>query len=206
MSYSSSPADPYEFSSSPLIEQFCALLKQLPSSIAGTIEVEDLLEQCQVIQRNALIISAHLDQKKEEIAQSFDARLLPLAKDILADIYKEKEELKRELEDHLKDKISVLSHDWESHAQEWNRLYMKLFNKKEMIHLIIKMISERTNQLIDKDLKVIKEYQLQSLAQLSSETSDFVRLQDKLSKAIESPLKSLMQLKRKPLSSVLLGG
>lgn len=129
-----------------------------------------------------------------EILQRFDHWIIPIAKDVLDGIIQQAE-LQQERLDQI-EKISV--NEWKEEAKNWIDLHSNWVDRKSLISKILEKVSERTKYLIAKDIRIIKEYQTQSLAHLPKESEVFKSVEKRLEHAIEEPLKQLISLANQP--------
>lgn len=180
------------------VQNFCDQLKNLPSHIQNLQENEPDFFACQrEVREKAEKLLTDFNHQRDDLLQKFDPRLLFAAKEVLEDLSKEGNALKQDLEESLKDKSCILNQNWELCTQKWMDFQSNWINKKNLIDRILKLLSERTSSLIDKDLKIIHDYQKQSLSQLST-SPETKNLEERLDKAIKVPLKMLHDLKNTP--------
>ncbi len=183
----------------PAIERFYAQIQTFPKLIgkAHTID-KTLFHHFQEIRHSAVEVIDQLNQEKQKILRKFDSWLTPLAKEVLDDLMKDADDLKTDLEDSLEKLESSAHKDWIEYAKKWTQLYAKWHDRKGIKKKVLKLAAERNSRLIEKDIKVIKDYQDQALSSIPKESEEFFNLERRLVKATAEPLRNLVELKKLP--------
>jgi hypothetical protein len=172
-------------------------------------KMPDLTEQARVIDQvlfnhlqdlkmtASTIINQFVEQKKF-ILQRFDNWIMPIAKEVLDGLLQDAEQLKQKLNEKLDHLDQTTPDEWAEQANHWTHLYTIWHDRDALIERILEVVADRTQYLIDKDIQVISDYQTQSLAHLPQESEVFKNVEERLSHAIEEPLKQLMTLRNVP--------
>jgi hypothetical protein len=176
------------------LEQFYEQIQAVPILYREATD-QHLLKHLSEIQSQAVQIINQLDEKKNEILKKIDAQLFPIAKEALDEMLKEAKKLKENLRENLENLKFASKVDWIEHAKCWTRLYANWYDNRELTEKVLQFASHKTKQLIDRDIQVIKDYQTQSLAQISQGTADFKRIQERLKEVTEDSLNNLRSLK-----------
>jgi hypothetical protein len=180
-------------------EHFYAQIKSVPHLIEKAVGVDQaLLTRLNEIQKTASSLIDQFDSRKEELLKKVDAWLFPIAKEALDKMSYDAKVLREHLQESLQNLQMMEKMDWIEHAKSWACLYTKCYDNKELTQKILKMASDRTSYLIDKDIKVICDYQNQSLAHISQETDEFKNIKARLKTVTEGSLKALLNLKKSP--------
>ena len=183
----------------PPIEKFSHQIQSVPKIISKAHAVDQvLLHYFHEIQQSANEVVDHLHEERKSILKKFDSYLLPIAKEVLDELIHHADELRQDLDHSLEEPTSTLKKDWISYAKKWVQLYAKWHDKKAITNKVLKLASERTSVLIEKDIKVIQDYQDQTLAGMSKESEEFIDLELRLNKATAEPLRNLVILKNQP--------
>ncbi|WP_075883563.1 hypothetical protein [Candidatus Protochlamydia sp. W-9] len=178
------------------IEQLSRQIQSTPFLIKQALESDRiLLDHLQNLTERTKACIMHFNEQKQTILTRFDNWLAPLASEVLDEFIKQAQLLKNELDETLLNLRKIDTIDWDKHANSWLTLYHQWSDHKELNKKILKLVSDRTEHLIDKDLKLIKEYQIQYLSKMEEEDPDLINLENRLAKAIEEPLKHLVELK-----------
>jgi hypothetical protein len=144
------------------------------------------------------MIINQFNDKKKYILQRFDNWIMPIAQDVLDSFLKDAEQLKDKLDNKLDHLDQTTPEEWDEQAKRWAQLHSKWHDRNSLIEKILEAVVDRTRYLIDKDIQVIHDYQIQSLAHLEQESEAFKNVEKRLEHAIEDPLKQLMSLRNKP--------
>lgn len=177
--------------------------KRLYSQIRKMPELTDraqiidqvLLSRLQDLKGTASAIIDQFQVQKKIILQRFDNWVMPIAQDVLDGLLQDAKHLKDKLDDKLLHLDQTTPEEWDAEAKHWAQLYSKWNDRGGLINRILEVIADRTAHLIDKDIQVIKDYQSQSLSHLSQETETLRNVEERLTHAIEEPLKQLMSLR-----------
>jgi hypothetical protein len=154
-----------------------------------------LLNRLQDLKGTASAIIDQFQAQKKLILQRFDNWIMPIAQDVLDGLLQDAKHLKDKLDDKLSHLDQTTPEEWDNEAKHWALLYSKWHDRKELINRILEVVADRTAHLIDRDIQVIKDYQTQSLAHLPEESETFRNVEERLTHAIEEPLKQLMGLR-----------
>lgn len=158
--------------------------------------IDQFLPNClQDLKGTASAIIDQFQEQKKVILQRFDNWIMPIAQEVLDGLLQDAQQLKNKLDDKLTHLEQTTPEEWDAEVKHWEVLYSKWNDRKGLINRILEVVASRTTQLIDKDIQVVKDYQTQSLAHLSQETETFRNVEERLSHAIEEPLKQLMGLR-----------
>jgi hypothetical protein len=171
-------------------------MPELKNQAKGVDQV--LLNRLKNIKVIATDILNQFNEQKKLILQRFDNWIMPIAQDVLDKLLQDAQQLKDKLEDKLDHLDQTTPDEWNEQAKHWAQLYTKWHDRNALIEKILQVVADRTQQLIDKDIQVIQDYQTQSLAHLSQESEAFKNVEERLSHAIEEPLKQLMSLRNEP--------
>lgn len=139
------------------------------------------------------IIDQFQEQKKSMLRR-FDSWIMPIAQEVLDNLIRDANHLKHQLDDKISHFDEMTPEEWDAEAKHWAHLYSRWHDRPGLVDKILKVVADRTKQLIDRDIQVIKDYQKQSLAHISKETDAFKSVEERLSHAIEEPLNQLMGL------------
>jgi len=154
-----------------------------------------LAHRLQEIRGTASAIIDHFNEQKKMILQRFDSWIMPIAQDVLDGLLRDAEHLKYKLEHKLEHPDQMTSSEWDKEAKDWALLYETWHDRKGLVNKILEVVADRTKHLIDKDIQVIHDYQNQSLAHLPPESEAFRNVEQRMSQAIEEPLKQLLSLR-----------
>lgn len=179
------------------IERFYKQISSVPQWIRPNSENEDiLLDRFKEVQNTALTIIHQFNQDKQHILKDFNTWLLPMAKEVLEEMTQHAEKLGENLQRALQQLEIISPTDWQQHAKQWASLYAKWYDPKHFTQKILQLVSQKADQLIEKDIKVIDDYQTQSLIHLPPE--EYEHVQARLQAATAESLKALQQLKQSP--------
>lgn len=169
--------------------EFCELRK------SATVVDGRLLNRLQVMKDTASLIIDQFQVQKEGILNRFDNWIYPIAQDVLDELLSDLQQLQIHLEHKINHLEKTTVEEWEMEAQSWAQFYANWNDRNALINKILEMVVDRTTNLINRDIKVVQDYQNQSLARLSQESDAFRNVEYRLSQAIEEPLKQLTELK-----------
>ncbi|MFI0435307.1 MAG: hypothetical protein ACH350_06220 [Parachlamydiaceae bacterium] len=147
------------------------------------------------IQITVSLIIDQFHEQKHHVLELFDQWIKPIAQDFFSQLYHDIEQLKMRLDQKLTHVDQVSPSEWQIEAEEWGEWYSKWSDQKKIIKKVLDAVAEKTDHLINKDIQIIREYQTQSLSHVSQQTDTFKSLEERLSNAIEEPLKQLMGLR-----------
>ncbi|MBS0272686.1 MAG: hypothetical protein JSR85_08605 [Proteobacteria bacterium] len=154
-----------------------------------------LVNRLQDLKSTASAIIDQFNEQKKLILQRFDACILPIAQEVLEGFIRDAEHLKYKLDGKLENFDQTPSSEWDEQAKHWTRLYNQWNDRKGLVDKILEVVADRTKYLIDKDIQVVQDYQTQSLSLLPPESEAFKNVEERLTHAIEEPLKQLMNLR-----------
>ena len=181
------------------IEHFYARIKGMPQLLDQALAINHTLSfHFKQIQADAFHIVNHLDDEKEDFLKKFDIWLLPIAKEVWENLFHEAEELKSHLANGLENPEALGEMNWIDHAKAWAALCSHWQDKNELVQKVLLIASERATQLVDKDIKLVQDYQDQLIAQRTQETGEVLELEERLSHVTEDSLKQLHNLKEPP--------
>lgn len=181
------------------IDNFYSQVESIPHLFEKAQVIDQvLLQHFLEIQSHSNAIVQQFEQQREDILKKFDGGLLPAAKEVVKELSKDTSELKFNLDDTLQNIVNASKMDWVNHAKSWAQLYVKWYDQKALMQKVIKQASHHTQELIDRDVNLIKEYHKQSLSHLTPDSPDFKSTEEKLKRVIEEPLKRLVELKQEP--------
>jgi hypothetical protein len=177
------------------INHFYSQIKKIPTLIDQTASADQpLLRQLQSVQHSALQIIHTFQKQKEAIIKHYDLWLQPIAKEVLEELLCHAENLKQQLSFHP-DFSSAEDVDWEEYIQKWTEICEHWHSRKALSDRILAVVSERTMHSIDKDIKVIQDYQNHQLANVKIENHKRKTLQERLAQVTEEPLNQLVALR-----------
>lgn len=153
-----------------------------------------LMSHLENIKGTASEFIEQIGEEKKLLLKRFDKWIMPIAQEVLDELVDDASDLKTSLEKKLANLDPDNPIDWEEEAKRWIQLHSRLTDKSGIVKRILHVVSERTKQQIDKDIQVIKDYQTQSLANISQEGDENKNLEERLSHAIAEPLKQLKDL------------
>jgi hypothetical protein len=181
----------------PAIERFYAQIQTFPKLISKAHVIDrTLLHHFHDIRHSASDVIEQLKKEKQSILKKFDSWLMPLAQEVLEELLEDADELKEDL-DHSLDKLdSSIKKDWIEYAKKWTQLYARWHDRKGITKKVLKLAAERNSNLIEKDIKVIKDYQDQTLSSVPKGSEEFFNLEKRLFKATSEPLRHLVELKK----------
>lgn len=183
----------------PTIKHLYRQIESVPQLIEKAHVIDTtLLTQFQEIRSNAELLLKEIDDQKKIFLQRFHGVLQPAAQAVLAELSEAAEELKLDLEESLSNLQETSAEDWVQHAKGWVQLYAKLQDHKELAKKVIQVASEHTHELIERDVKVIQDYQDHSLSNLPKESNEYKGLEKRLKAATEEALSQLIKLKDSP--------
>ncbi|CUI16956.1 hypothetical protein PNK_1341 [Candidatus Protochlamydia naegleriophila] len=179
------------------IERLRDQIHSIPVLIHQALVIDQALSNhFKSLKDSANEVIVQFNEQKENILAQFDSLLMPLAKEVLEELIRDAERLKSDLDNTLLSMQKMVDMDWKGHALSWIELHSKWHDRHELNQRILKLVSDRTSQLIDKDIRVIQDYQTQSLSRMSQKDDVFKSVEKRLAKATEEPLKHLVELKR----------
>lgn len=181
------------------IKRLCLQMRRMPELNKQAKVVDELLvNRLEELKSAATVVLEQLHEQKREILKQFDSWIMPIAKEILECFLQDAEQLKNRLDDKLNHVGETTSDEWRDQAKSWAQLYLKWHDRGNLIQKILEGVADYTKRLIDKDVRLIKDYQIQSLAHLRKQSQAFENVEKKLGHAIEEPLKELMILRDTP--------
>ncbi|MCE2982687.1 MAG: hypothetical protein LW832_03875 [Parachlamydia sp.] len=178
------------------LENFYSQIQSIPSLVQQAIIIDHVLTSyfTELKETSEKIVSHFSEEKKKLLAQ-FDPWLLPVVNEVLDELLNDAIRLNIELNETMACLKKTSEMDWDSHLKNWEQLYKKWYDRKELNKKILTLLSAKTNQLIEKDIKIIKDYQNQTLLKVAQSSSNMNQLERKLVKATAEPLKKLLELK-----------
>lgn len=181
----------------PAIERFYDQIHTFPKLVSKAHVIDKtLLHHFQDIRHSAADVIEQLNKEKQAMLKKFDSWLMPLANEVLDSLLQDADELKLDLEHSLEKLDSSAKKDWIDYAKRWTQLYAKWHDRKGLTKKVLKLAAERNSRLIEKDIKVIKEYQDQTLQNVPKGSEEFYNLEKRLVKATSEPLRHLVELKK----------
>lgn len=171
-------------------------LSRLVQDSAG--EEVQLVEQLKEVQKSALSVLSYFHIQKDQLLEKFDALLLPIAKEVLEEMTHDAELLNHDLEKHLNDLTFSVQADWIDQAKGWASLYARWHDEGGVVNLVLRRLSEKAKHSIEKDLKLIDDYQKHSIAHLSPDTDECRDVEQRLKAATADALQRLSFLKDGP--------
>jgi hypothetical protein len=181
------------------IKHLYAQIQKMPELADRAWAIDQvLLNRLKELKGTAATVVNQFSEQKKVILQRFDNWIMPIAKDVLDNLLQDAKQLKNKLEDKLDHLDLTTPAEWDAQAKDWVELYAQWNDQNALIEKILEEVADRTEQLINKDIQVIQDYQTQSLAHLPLESETFRNVEKRLAHAIEEPLKQLMSLKNKP--------
>lgn len=179
-----------------LIQIFTAQLKKIVEADKSSKQYRTRAGE---IKNMAHDILHQFEKQKERILRKLGSGvLLPGAKEIVDDLSRFTDELKENLERNLKESELAGEVNWRDHAKLWAQLYAKWHDQKALEEEIIQFLSQRSSEMIAKDIQVIDEYQNRTLEDLNVEEQQLDTLKERMKKVIEDPLKAMHKLKDSP--------
>lgn len=179
------------------IEHFYKQMNLVPCLAKSEVKEEKGASfRLQEMQDTALTIIHQFKEDQQHRIKEFDTLLLPLAKEVLEEMTEHAEELGENLKTALHHLNAGSSMDWQQQAKQWASLYAKWYDPKHFVQKVLYLASQKATRLIEKDMKVICDYQTQSLVHLSPE--EYQHVQARLKAATAEPLKALQELKQSP--------
>jgi hypothetical protein len=178
------------------IKRLFAQIRKMPELIQQAEVIDQvLINRLKDLKGTASVIINQLTEEKKVILQRFDSWIMPIAQGVLDTLLKDAEQLKDQLDEKLDHLDGITPNEWDDEAKRWAQLYSQWHNRQAIIEKILEAVVDRTKHLIDKDIKLIHDYQTQSLAHLPQTSSAFKNLEVRLKQSIEEPLKQLMNLR-----------
>jgi hypothetical protein len=178
-----------------VINHFYSQIKKIPALMDQTASADQpLLRQLQSVQHSALQIIHTFHEQKEAIIKHYDFSLQPVAKEVLDELLCHAEKLKQQLSCH-QDFSSAEEVDWEEYIQKWTEICEHWHSRKALADRILAVVSERAMHSIDKDIRVIQDYQNHQLANVNIEKNKRKTLQERLAQVTEEPLNQLVALR-----------
>ena len=140
---------------------------------------------------------------KKAILRQMNGWITPVAQNILQRVLFNVDSLKNRIEMHKKGLNEISALEEKEDILAWIRLCGQCRDRKGLVAEILAAIAEKSKRLIDRDIQVVKEYQLNSLAQLPEESEEFNELEKRLSYVIQEPLMQLKILRDKVIPEKL---
>lgn len=187
------------------IQEFHSQIREMPKFMEQACAIDQaLFNRYHDLKASALAIINHLNGLKPGVLKRFDERLKPIAEEVLDALLRDAERLRSKLELQLETMSQATSIEWIDYASRWMQLCSKWHDRKALADKVLEFIAKQTTQLIDKDIRVIQDYQTQSLAHLSKESDEFKNVEERMSKAIDEPLRQLLELRNQSLQQTSL--
>ena len=178
------------------LEKFYSQMQSIPLLVQQAIVIDHVLASYfQDLAETAAKIIDHFNEERPKILIEFDSWLVPLANEVLENLLSDALFLKKQLDDTVKSLDKTAEMNWVEHSKCWEELYDKWNNRKELNQKILTLLSEKTTLLIEKDIRVIKDYQNHTLSRVVEEGEEFRNLERRLIKATAEPLKHLLEIK-----------
>lgn len=170
-----------------------AKITEMPEMGESSDEIDQLfVEKINELRAGSQAVIEHFHAQKPMILEQFDQRLAPVAREVLDSLLHDANQLASKLEDGRDQSYPF---DWIDYAKRWAQLYTQWNDGKALAQRILDLIAARTEQLIDKDIQVIRDYQKQSLEHLSEGSDAFKNLESRLAMATDKPLQQLKALR-----------
>lgn len=177
-----------------VIEHFYDQIKKISSLMEQSETIDQPLNrQLQAVGHIALQIIYRFHAQKSTLIKQYDFWLQPVAKEVLDGLISHAEKLKQQLAHRPLDAEEDI--DWEEYIQSWEEICHHWRNRKALSDRILAVVSERVVHCIDKDLKMIEDYQNHQLASVNTGQNKRNDLQERLSQVTEEPLKQLIALR-----------
>jgi hypothetical protein len=178
------------------LEKFYSQMQSIPLLVQQAIVIDHVLANYfQDLAETAEKIIDHFNEERPKILVEFDSWLIPLANEVLENLLGDALALKKQLDETVKSLQKTAEMNWVQHSKCWEDLYEKWNDRKELNQKILTLLSEKTTLLIEKDIRVIKDYQIQTLSRVAEEGEEFRNLERRLIKATAEPLKHLLEIK-----------
>ncbi len=173
---------------------YCEMVRLSQLASAGLSKCEQTHPfDSEAIQDELSAIIFQFEQRKESVLQRIHPPIQAIAREILDELILEARKV--QISFHRRFELCDPKTDWEDEIKQWFHTCSRSYDGGQIVERILDAVSERTAQLIDRDIKVIHEYQVQSLSRLSDQKETFKGMEKRLSDAIEEPLKQLMHLR-----------
>ncbi|MBA2369337.1 MAG: hypothetical protein H0V82_09995 [Candidatus Protochlamydia sp.] len=178
------------------LEKFYYQMQSIPLLVQQAIVIDHVLANYfQDLAETADKIIDHFNEEKPKILVEFDSWLIPLANEVLENLLGDALSLKKQLDATVNSLHKTSEMNWVEHSKCWEDLYDKWNDRKELNERILRLLSDKTTILIEKDIKVIKDYQIQTLSRVVEEGEEFRNLERRLIKATAEPMKHLLEIK-----------
>ena len=151
-----------------------------------------------LVQSKANDLLSLFKQRGDSIIQELHEEIRLKAEELLKELYQQALLLKEQLDLACDKRLSNKPVDWSEIAKSWARLGSKWVDSEKLKELIIKSVMDQTKHLIDRDLKVIRDYQQQSINPLSDDPSIISNLENRLNIATQEALQQFVALKNQP--------
>lgn len=143
---------------------------------------------------NASLILEQLDKRKRSILRKTKGWMGPLVKETLDNLVTEVQQFTAKGVEE-KGEGSDLSSPTESPGLDaWLILSQKCRDHKGLMAQILEKVATKTKGLINRDIQIVREYQMQSLSHLPEESEEFKNLEVRLAGAIREPISRLLHL------------
>lgn len=186
------------------IENFYDQIKSTSEIVEKAKAIQQILQfHFYQLRKGVIVVLQQLEKRKEDLLKHYEGALLPAAKEVLKDLEQETIQLKIDLEHSLTTYLTTCPDDWIEQAKQWAQIFAKWQDLKNMDQKILKMAAEKSQALIERDIKVIHDYQGQSLSHLTTESQELKDLETRLKEATDEPLKEIAELKNGPRDSTI---
>jgi hypothetical protein len=163
------------------------------SHLADNVFSNDQTMKYQEIRQNVALFMEQIAEEKEKLLKECGGWLLPAVNEVIQELSDDAEQLQSRLDHALNHAEEISQQDWKADANSWLQLYAKWHDHQELVQKVMTVASMRMHDLIDKDVRMIEDYQTQNLSQLESE-GELQDLETRLNMAIREPLKELKGL------------
>lgn len=151
-----------------------------------------------IIHSKANYLLSLFKQRGDSIIQELHEEIRLKAEELLKELYLQAQLLKEQLDLACDRGLSNIYVDWNEIAKSWARLGSKWVDSEKLKELIIKSVMDQTKHLIDRDLKVIRDYQQQSINPISDDPTIISNLENRLNVATQEALQQFVALKNQP--------
>ena len=189
----------------PSVEHLSALdnitnqIKSIPTLISTAKIIDQAtLQNFEAIQEMASEAVIQMAVQSKKMISRFDKIFVPIVEEALNELIRDAQALKSDLDETLRTVDSTMNKNWSEHAKKWSQIYSRWYDRKILTQKVLTKANERASHLIEKDIKVIKNYLGQTLSSLSKGSEEFIQLERRLYKATAEPLRHLVNLKKLP--------
>jgi hypothetical protein len=141
---------------------------------------------------------SELANRGDQICDELSDDIRPKARELFKELNNQALHLKSELVKAFQEAPVNGKVNWSEIAKAWMRFAFKWVDSEKLKERIIGLAIDQTKYLIDRDLKVINDYQQQSIMPLLDDPSIALNIEKRLKTATQEALQQFTDLKNQP--------